>query len=318
MNNYSKKNTLNENDSYIIKRDLSKNVKIYNFDDLSNLSSNQSKIKNSDSNEFHISQNFNFPSIQKDSVSKEIIDIENNYSKENNFELDPFVFEFRGQAERLKEKEEKKINNLVEQKLKKLQGDIYKKSYEEGFNKGREDAYKENLSQIEKFKRDLEMFSESVFNQYDNIYIYQREEMIELLKSIVNWAIQKELNNDGEYLGRILKRMILEFKDSSKMLIKVHNKQLQKVMTTLGEFKDHSVLFEKIRIEVDPTLDRDLEVKLESPIGGGHFSFNKLNQEIEQIFQAASIGEKIIHNDEIGSVESQNKELMDKDNPNDN
>ena len=178
-------------------------------------------------------------------LKKESID-----SKKNNFDIMPEVKKYRGIKAKEDEEREEKIDSIVSEKLALCSVEVRKSGFEKGRREGEEEIKRELLKS---FREELEGFVayiEKAKDEYRNILENQKYEIYELVNSLTKWVILKELRGDGDYLKRLVHKLLLELDSHSNLLIKVNRENFKRFPEILNFFEEQFEGISNSRVEV--------------------------------------------------------------------
>ena len=186
--------------------------------------------------------------LKKDQI---IIKKERNFSESSGFNISPIVKEHRGMEEQEQKEKERHIQNEVNKRIDEISEKAYKDGHEEGMKIGREDVYKQTRADMnDKLISMNEMISE-LLSTKENIFKAQKEQLYTLIKNITKWIILKELKDDGEYIKRILEKIILDLGTTSNLLIQIDQKHFDQIPEALESVQEKLGEFKNVRIETD-------------------------------------------------------------------
>jgi flagellar assembly protein FliH len=68
---------------------------------------------------------------------------------------------------------------------------------------------------------ELNQMIQDVYERRDKIFEEQKIEIYETIKTLPKWVILRELNEDGQYIQRLLEKLILEIQTKNNLLIPI-------------------------------------------------------------------------------------------------
>ncbi len=216
--------------------------------------------------ENYVFQDFQKLSKEISSVNNKVIRLESNKSTKPNFQLSPIVKKYRGLLEEEEKEKERRISDSVEMKV----SEIYEKAFdagrEEGLNLGKQEAFDHMRDEVDRKISLLNEFIEEVLAFKEKIITQQKDQIIYLLKNISKWIILRELEEDGQYIYRLLEKLILEIQTRENLLIRVGDKYYTQISDVLEQVEKNLGKLTNIRIEPDYNIE-DIGVILESENG---------------------------------------------------
>lgn len=209
-----------------------------------------------------------------------------NHAKEKEFKISPIVSHYRGLKEHQQRNREKRIEGEVNNKVR----EIGKRAYEKGYTRGLEKGREESLRKMEEVSKEkiaaLEKMVEEVSMAKAEIITYQKRDIYKLIKSLTKWVILKELKNDGEYVQRLLEKILLEFQSRNNLLLKVNQKDFEKMPEVLELVQENVGTLKNVRVEVNYSSDLPgISVESKDGIIDGSLKqqFKNLNKLFESI-----------------------------------
>lgn len=186
---------------------------------------------------------------EKESVQP-IIRKERSYAKDNLFEISDVVQKHRG----IKEQEERDFQELVDKKVAEKFMEVKEQAYSEGFNKGRDEGFNQaRLEMLEKAEGDIEkvvQILDVVSKRSQEILIEQKQDCYDLVKTLSKWVILRELKEDGDYINRLIEKILLELGTRENLTFHIH----PDIFDTMPEIIDH------IEKKMGPLVNSRIEV----------------------------------------------------------
>jgi flagellar assembly protein FliH len=222
---------------------------------------------------------------------QKVIKAERGSATKNQFEIAPMVKEHRG----LVEQENREREDRIEEEVKKRVDALREQAYQQGYNEGEETGRKET---IEHTKHEVE---EKVSLLNDMIYrvLEAEQEMLDsykieiytLTRSLTKWVILRELNDDKDYLKRLLEKLIHEINSKSNLLIKVGVSQFKNMPEVLEQVEASLGKIKNTRLELDDTLDSKGLV-IESDNGIINASLKQQFKGISKLFESLGVSQE--------------------------
>ncbi|MBL6989314.1 MAG: hypothetical protein ISR65_06035 [Bacteriovoracaceae bacterium] len=208
----------------------------------------------------------------------------------NSFKINPIVKEHRGFFKQEEKVRETRIKKDVERQIDRIKEEARKQGYEEGVKQGREDVYNQTKVEAEEKIERLSDYILEVVSLKEEIMQKQKKEIFELIKNLCRWVILRELEQDGEYLSRLLEKLIEEIKVKSNLLLKVNADEFENMSEVLRVIKEKIGQIPNVRVEVDHDMDKH-GIILESENGIIDASLPMQFQYLEKLFESVGIYE---------------------------
>lgn len=210
------------------------------------------KIFHKDSvEEFEIKE-FSQSEVVEDTKSlKKKIRIERKTSEANNFEVAGIVSKHRGLLQDREDERQLSIEREVERRVALLKEKAIAEGFEEGKVKGEQVIIDELRNSIEEKLLILSELINDVVATRDEILVKQKKEMFTMIRNLTKWIILRELDEDGDYVHRLLEKLIIEIQSKSNILIQLSKNQFEKVPEALELIKSKIGPLENVRVEVD-------------------------------------------------------------------
>lgn len=180
-----------------------------------------------------------------------LIKIERDHATRTNFKVAPIVREHRGMIRQEEAERETQIQNEVSRRLLSIEEEAYRKGFERGQEDGREEVYRETQAATdEKLQALSEMISE-VLKVKAEMLKEQKQQVYEAVKTLTKWITLRELKEDGEYIDRLLEKLILEMQTKSNLLIHVNQSSFEYMPEVLEQIQKRIGELTNVRIEMD-------------------------------------------------------------------
>jgi flagellar assembly protein FliH len=187
---------------------------------------------------------------------QKVIKAERGSATKNQFEIAPMVKEHRGLVEQENREREDRIEEEVKKRVDALNDMIY---------------------------RVLEAEQEMLDSYKIEIYT--------LTRSLTKWVILRELNDDKDYLKRLLEKLIHEINSKSNLLIKVGVSQFKNMPEVLEQVEASLGKIKNTRLELDDTLDSKGLV-IESDNGIINASLKQQFKGISKLFESLGVSQE--------------------------
>ena len=198
-----------------------------------------------------------------------VIKQERLYAQQTQFNVLPLVKYHRGLEEQEKREYEDKIKQSVEEKFNKCKERAHEEGLEKGKSEGFESAQSEFREEVRLQVEDIAQYIKDMKKEYEEFLISQKYKIYELVKSLTKWVILRELRDDGKYLERLLKKLILELNSKSNLLLKVSRQNIEKTPGLLEALENQFKHVKNTRVEVihDEDVSSEKGIILESENG---------------------------------------------------
>ena len=201
-------------------------------------------------------EEFNFSNIEeKQNITEETksktIRIERKFAKDKSFTISPITREYRGIDEQVEEDRNLRISSEVDRKLIKLHSDATYKGYNEGVEKGKLEIYEQTRQASEEKVALLTNMISEVLKTREVMMEKQRLDIYETIRNLTKWIILRELKDDGEYIKRLLEKLILEIHTKSDLVVHIDQKNFETMPEVLGVLTSKLGELSNIRVEID-------------------------------------------------------------------
>lgn len=221
--------------------------------------------------------------IEKNDFQK-TIKVERKISQENNFKVNPIVEEYRGFKDQEKRERDFQIEEEVKKRVSEIQEEAFKSGFDEGVKEGREEIFLQMRSSVDQKLENFSQMVTEVLKTQEEILANQKNEMYLLLKNLAKWIVIRELKEDGNYIERLLEKLLLEMQVRSNLLIQVNASDfsqmpevLEHIQARLGEIKN-------VRIEIDSSV-KTKGIIIESENGIINATIEEQFKSIDKLFE---------------------------------
>ncbi len=261
---------------------VDKVVEDYEFKNFSKVISDSHKVKDFQFDDIY------HPSRSSEEVKDKIATIERYRERKGEFQIASIVKKYRGLQEHEDKEKEQLIQIEVNKRVEEITEEAYKVGYDEGVKMGREEVYNQTKAAAEEKIGALTAMIADVLQNQEEILNQQKDQIFTMVRNLSKWVILKELENDGEYLQRLLEKLILETQTKTNLLIQVNQKSfefmpevLEKVQEKLGELSN-------VRVEVDYDIhDKGIIVDSENGIVDG--SLKEQFKNLDKLFESVGL-----------------------------
>ena len=172
-------------------------------------------------------------------------------AEEKNFVISPIVKEHRGLLDQEKEERESKILGEVSRRVETIKEQAYEEGFQEGVEAGKQDVFNQTKAESEDKLNILGEMINEVLVVKESIITNQKDEIYKLVRNLTKWIILRELKDDGEYITRLLEKLIVEAQTNSNLLIQVNQKQFDLMPEVLESVEAVLGKLDNVRVEVD-------------------------------------------------------------------
>jgi len=170
---------------------------------------------------------------------------------EKQFRINPMVMEHRGIKRQIENEREAEILEEVERRVTAIKEQAFEQGFNEGVEAGKKEVYEQTLAATEEKLANLTGMIESVLNTQENLVTRQHNKIYELINNLTKWIILRELKKDGQYLERLLEKLVLEMQARKNLLIQVNAKEFEQMPEVLEIVQKKLGQLPNTRIEVD-------------------------------------------------------------------
>ncbi|MCY4644737.1 MAG: FliH/SctL family protein [Bacteriovoracales bacterium] len=171
------------------------------------------------------------------------------YAKEKQFKILPAAKRNLEMKTREKKEYEERVEKAVLDEVKKNRDEARL----EGFEIGKKEAIQSSEIELKKILdqkiEELNGYIQGVKNEYENLICSQKEKIYNVVKALTKWVILREVENDGEYVERLLEKLILDINSNSNLILKVDQKIIKKIPEIIKNLEDKFESCKDIRVE---------------------------------------------------------------------
>ena len=207
--------------------------------------------------------------VAKETQQKQLR-IERSVAKEQGFLISPIVIEHRGIKKNQDDEIEKMITDEVEKRLLVVRKSAEQQGFKEGIERGKEEVFQQMMHAVEEKMLLVTDMINQLLKSKEKILQEQRLQIFSMIKNLTKWVILRELENDGEYVQRLLGRLITELQTSNNLFIQVSKNSFDKMPEVLEEIEKQFGKLPNVRFEIDYDIhDNGLIVHSENGILNG-------------------------------------------------
>ena len=207
-------------------------------------------------------------------------------SENSGFQIASIVRKHRGIEQDAHNEYEDKIEKEVERRFQMIKEEGYAQGFEEGIKKGQDEIFTQMRSEVDEKLLSLTEMISNVLSQRDEILSVQKTQIFTMVKNLTKWIILRELEGDGEYLARLLEKLVVELQTKSNILIQVSKKQFEHMPEVLEVVEAKIGKLDNVRVEVDYDInDSGLILSSENGIINGSLEqqFTNLSKLFESV-----------------------------------
>lgn len=219
-----------------------------------------------------------------------IIKAERTFSRENDFIMSPIVKEYRGHSEQERIEKERRIQDEVEKRVEKIKDEAFKKGYESGILKGKEEVFNQTRKETEEKLDSLVEMVNEVLAFKDKAFVQQRHDILKMVQTLTKWIILRELKGDDDYLNRLLEKLIMEMQTKSNLLVKVSKDSFEQMPDVLEHLERKIGELKNVRVEIDYEI-KDGGIILESDNGIINGTLDQQLSGLDKLFVSVGVNE---------------------------
>ena len=261
-----------------------------------------------------VPQDFNFEPLDREKIidvekHEKLVKLQRSIAKENNFEISPIVREHRGINRQEELERERRIREEVEKRLVKIEKEAYQKGYEEGLVSAQEEVFNQTRAETEEKLSHLTNLISEVLNARHEILHKERQSVYELIRHVSKWIVLRELKDDGEYIVRLLSKLVTEMQTKSNVLVQVDKKSFETMPDILEHVERGVGKLENVRLEVEYDIDGP-GIILESENGIINGTLKEQMKSLDKLFKSVGLEpeqttEEGFYDDELGRNEAE-------------
>jgi len=238
--------------------------------------------------EFSSLENVKYITKEKE---KNLVDFIAKTSQAKGFNISPIVREHKGFKERDLQEREDRIAEEIEKRFNRIKQQGFEQGYKEGFEEGKVEVYNQTkVASEEKLDALTSMISETLKTQ-EELLTNQKKQIYYMIRNLTKWIILKELKDDGAYIERLLERLLIEMNAKKNILIRVNNRDFERMPDVLTVVQKKLGSIENVRVEVDFETSKN-GINLECDNGIINGTFEEQFRAMDRLFHAVGINEE--------------------------
>jgi len=163
----------------------------------------------------------------------------------------------REQQERKNHREQErkeKIKSEVLGRLKIVEKETFEKAHEEGLKAGKEEIAAEIKVKAEKQLNILTNLVDELLTHKEELFKEQKNQLLFMVKNLVQWIILRELKDDGNYLETLLEKLVSELQTQTNLNIQVNKNDFEKMPEVLNSLQKKIGELKNVRLVIDHDL----------------------------------------------------------------
>ena len=257
-------------------------VKNYEFQSFSG-----SQLKDGEVSDFEFSD-LEGKTIEQIERHQQVIKSERKIARTSNFNISPIVRHHRGIQDQEEAETERRIQDEVERRVAAIQEQAYADGYDKGVQIGREEVYEQTIKQTEEKLETLSAIINDVLVSQEDILQNQKLQIYSLVKTLSKWVILKELEDDGQYIERLLEKLILEMQTKKNLLIRVDQKDFEQMPEVLEHVQKRLGELVNVRVETDYDIEGP-GIVLESENGIINGTIEEQFKSLSKLFESVGV-----------------------------
>ena len=219
------------------------------------------------------------------------VKFERNAAEKSNFIISPIVKEHRGLVEQEQEERDRKILAEVTRRVELVKEKAFKEGFDEGVNAGRLDVFNQTKVESEEKLSNLALMVDEVLKAKEEILLAQKDDIYKLIRNLTKWVILRELKDDGDYVNRLLEKLIIETQTNSNLLIQVNQNQFSNMPEVLETVEKSLGKLENVRVEIDDEVS-DNGIVVDSDNGIIKGTLEQQFESLDKLFETVGIDSK--------------------------
>lgn len=254
-------------------------VEDYQFQSFTDVPEDHAEVKT-----FEFQNFFNREELLKRADHQKTIKLERTVSEKTGFKVNPIVEVHRGLQDQEAYEKESLIQSEVERRVSEIQDQAYRAGFEEGVRQGKEEVYEQTKQAAEEKLLDLTRMIADALSREEDLIKAQQKSVYNLIKNLTKWIVLRELKNDGQYIERLLERLLVEIQSRSNMLVQVNENDFAQMPEVLDAMKRKLGELTNVRVEVDSAIESS-GIIIESENGIINATLEEQMNSIEKLFE---------------------------------
>lgn len=167
------------------------------------------------------------------------------------FKMNELIADQIGVAEREQKKIDEKVEQLAIEKFKEAEEKAYKEAYELGEFEGKKDAFEQSQAELEARLDALGQMIESIGGMKKELYSYNESHLIQMVVHLASKIAMQEITTEKEAILPIIEKSIEHSQAEEKVTVKVSNSDYEFLLGLPSEIIDKYEFFKKSKLEPD-------------------------------------------------------------------
>ena len=192
---------------------------------------------------------------REDLIKEEILIQERKLAEEKNFNITPVVKEHRGLKRQEEIEREKKILREVQKRVDLIKEDAKDEGRLEGLEIGKKEIFEKTRGDADEKLISLSDMIIDLQKGYKKILTKQKNDILNLIKDLSKWVLQRELKDDDDYIKRLLEQLISEVDSKSNLILHVSKEDFDKMPEVLEEIEGNIGKLTNVRLVMNHDSD---------------------------------------------------------------
>ena len=185
---------------------------------------------------------------KEDLIREDVLIQERKLAEENNFNITPVVKEHRGLKRQEEIEREKKILREVQKRVDLIKEDARDEGRQEGVELGKKEIFEKTRGDADEKLISLSDMIIDLQKGYKKILTKQKNDILNLIKDLSKWILQRELKDDDDYIKRLLEQLISEVDSKSNLILHVSKEDFEKMPEVLEEIEGNIGKLTNVRL----------------------------------------------------------------------
>ena len=227
--------------------------------------------------------------VSSEDKRDKLIRAERSFAHESGFRISSIVKSHRGTQQQEEQEYEERVRADVELQMTGIREKAFKKGHEEGIEQGRKEVY-EKMREISEEKLDqLREIIGALMNEKEDLLRKEKEDVYNLVKNLTKWIILRELEEDNDYIRRLIEKLVSEIGNNQKVLVQVSQNQFERIPEILEFIQEFAGRIDNVRVEVDYDIsDKGVVIETENGIIKG--TLEEQFVALDRLFENAGLG----------------------------
>lgn len=222
---------------------------------------------------------------------QKVIKIERDSAKKSNFTISPIVRQHRGLDDQEIQEYEARVHDEVERRVAKIEEEAFQKGFEEGKERGMEEIFNQTRAETEAKLEHLSEIINQVMVYKAELLEREKKDVHRTIKNLSKWVILRELKDDGQYIQRLLEKLILELQTKTNLLIQVNQHHFEQMPDVLQYVEKKIGQLKNVRVEIGYDIEGPgMIVESENGIINGDLAQQFIN--LDKLFNSVGLEEK--------------------------